>query len=186
MQQYEYDMSIQDLRFTRTIFWVQVHGIPLRYMTLEAAIKICSVVGDLIQPADPKFSDGENFLRVLVSIDISLPLCRNRLISLNNEKPVWASFKYERLLNMCYWCDRLTHNDRDCELWMESEGTLRTQQKEFGPGIRVAPFVASRNNVIIVLGSYTSRKNPASGSCMEFQPMNGGESVQPAVTTVPE
>lgn len=148
-------------------------------------MKICSMVGDVIRLANPKFLDGENFLRVQVSIDISLPLCRC-LMSLNNEKQVWASFKYERLLNICYWCGRLTHNGRDCELWIESERTLHTQQKEFGPGMRAAPFVASRNNVIAMLGFYTSRKNHALGSCMEYRPMNGDESIQPAETTVPE
>ena len=39
------------------------------------------------------------------------------------------SFKYERLPNICYWCGRLTHDDRDCDLWIDSEGTLKTEQR---------------------------------------------------------
>lgn len=57
-------------------------------MTLEAAEKICAVVGDVIRPIVPNVSDGGNFLRVQVSIDISLPLCRGRLVSPNNKKQV--------------------------------------------------------------------------------------------------
>ena len=95
-------MSIQDLKFEKTTFWVQIHGISLRYMTLEAAVKICDIVGDVLQPVVPNVFNGGNFLRVQVSVDISLPLCRGHLISLNNKKQVWVSFKYERLPNMCY------------------------------------------------------------------------------------
>ena len=49
-------------------------------------------------------------------------------------------------------------------LWLESEGNLSVEQKEFGPGLRAAPFVAARNKVITVPGFYTTRKNHALGS----------------------
>ena len=53
------------------------------------------------------------------------------------------SFKYERLSNLCYWCGSLTHDDRDCELWLKSEGTLPTEAQKFGPWIRAPPFMSS-------------------------------------------
>ena len=55
---------------------------------------------------------------------------------------MWISFKYEWLSNMCYWCGRLTHNDRDCKLWIDNEGTLTPEQCEFGPYLRAPLFVA--------------------------------------------
>ena len=44
-------------------------------------------------------------MRVRVSIDVTLPLCRGRLISFENgdKGEGWVSFKYERLPNICYW-----------------------------------------------------------------------------------
>ena len=57
-------------------------------MTLEVAIKICEVVGDVLWPVVSNVSDGGNFLRVQVLVDISLPLCCGRLISLNNKKQI--------------------------------------------------------------------------------------------------
>ena len=93
-----------------------------------------------------------------VSVDIIVPLCRGRLITLKDDKQVWVSFKYERLPNICYWYGRLTHNDRDGEFWIESEGTLRNDQKEFGPSLRAPPFVVSKKNTIVVPGYYSMRK----------------------------
>ena len=104
-------------------------------MNIGAAEKICGVVGDVFRQSDPRLFNEGNFIRVQVSIDVSLPLCRGRLVSLNNQTEVWVTFKYERLPNICYWCGRLTYDDRDCDLWIESEGTLRADQKEFRPNL---------------------------------------------------
>ena len=93
-------------------------------MIVDATGKICAVIRDVSRPKDPKDVDGGSFLRLKITIDLSLPLCRGRLVSLENDKQVWVSFKYERLPNLCYWCGRLTHVDKDCAIWIESEGTL--------------------------------------------------------------
>ena len=61
--------------------------------------------------------EGSNFVHVRVSIDITKPLSRGRKIRKSNREESWASFKYERLPNLCYWCGRLTHQDRDYSLW---------------------------------------------------------------------
>ena len=90
--------------------------------------------------------------------------CRGRLISLENGKQTWVSFKYERLPNLCYWCGRLTHNDKDCEIWLQSEGTLRPEECQFGSGLHAPAFVASRKHVITVPGFYaTSKKSNNNG-----------------------
>ena len=120
--------------------------------------KIYEVVGEVIQPSDTRLFDVGNFIRVQVSIDLSLPLCRGHLISLSDGKEVWVSFKYERLPNICYWCGRLTHDDRDCDLWIKNEGTLQVDQRAFVLHLRASPFVATRKNVIQVLGYYAKKR----------------------------
>lgn len=124
MERYNGSAPSQDIKFDRTTLWVQVHGIPLKYMSFEAGIKICEVVGEVTKPSDTIVFDAGNFIRLQVSIDLSLTLCRGHLISLNNGKEVWVSFKHERLPNIYYWWGHLTHDDRDCNLWIESEGIL--------------------------------------------------------------
>lgn len=128
MQGYEQESPIQELKFNEASFWVQIHGIPFRYMTMEVAIKISEVIGEVSCPTESKEVDEGNFLRVRAKIDLLLPLCRGQLVSLGKEKQIWVSFKYERLPNLCYWCGHLTHDDKDCELWIDSEGTLQTEQ----------------------------------------------------------
>ena len=67
-------------------------------------------------------------------------------------------FKYERLPNICYWCGCLNHGDRDCDLWVESEGNLTKESQAYGAWIRAAPFAKGRNFVVKVLGFYAAKK----------------------------
>ena len=163
MSRYENEAPLEEIQFVKTKLWVQVHEIPFKYMTIKVAKKICSVLGEVSTPKDPKLYDWGHFMRLQVSIDLSLPLCHGRLISVGKGgKQVWISFKYERLPNLCYWCGRLTHDDRDCELWIESKGTLKVEQREFGPQLRAPPFVATRKNAILVPGYYVAKKKVSS------------------------
>ena len=83
------------------------------------------MVGEVSQPKEFKEVDGGNFLQLKVKLDLSLPLCHGHLISLENGKQIWVSIKCQRLLNLCYWCGRLTHDDKDCEIWIDSSLRLR-------------------------------------------------------------
>ena len=103
MSQYENGSTLQDIKFERTKLWVQLHGIPIKYMTVEAAKKIGRVLGEVFAPTNPKLFYGGHFIRIQVSIDLSLSLCRGRLVFVGEGgKQVWISFKHERLPNMCY------------------------------------------------------------------------------------
>ena len=179
MQKYEHETAIEELSFNRACFWVQLHGIPLRYMTAEAAVKISSVIGEVAQPIVPKDLDGGKFLRLKISIDLSLPLCRGRLISLGNGKQTWISFKYERLPNLCYWCGHLTHDDKDCETWINSEGTLRPEERQFGPTLRAPAYVPSRNTSVTVPGFYAARKKPETTNHHNASSVNHGSNQRP-------
>lgn len=95
---------------------------------------------------------------------MSLPLCRGRVVSLENRKKSWITFKYERLPNICYWCGRLDHSDWDCDIWLESEGSLTNDQKQFGPGLLESPFFPSRRSVVAILGFHKSKRSPSSTS----------------------
>ncbi|XP_075651925.1 uncharacterized protein At4g02000-like [Castanea sativa] len=120
--------AIEELNFNQTSFWVQVHDLPVRRSSLEVAMEIVSVMGKVdVRMSREGGSSNFNFFRIKVNVDITKPLCRGRRIALASGKEGWVSFKYERLPNICYWCGRLTHSDRECQMWVKSRGTLKVE-----------------------------------------------------------
>ena len=68
------------------------------------------------------------------------------------------TFKYEHLPNICYWCGCLDHSDKDCDRWLESEGTLKENDLVYGAWIRAAFAPASRKTEVVVPGFYEDKK----------------------------
>ena len=82
MERYDTNSSIDELKLDRTSFWVQVHSLPIKFMNVRAAEKICEVLGRVIPTTYPRESEGGNFIRVRVSMDVTDLLCRGRLVSI--------------------------------------------------------------------------------------------------------
>lgn len=117
LRRLEKNGAVKDLLFNRTALWIQLHDIPICDMTPEAAAETGKVCGE-VQPGIRECGnqDGSTFMRIRVRVDTSKPLCRGRKFRYEDGKIGWIRFKFERLPIMCYWCGRLSHNDKDCEL----------------------------------------------------------------------
>ena len=163
LTQYDKDTTLNPIEMKKVAFWIQVFDIPVRFRNREVAEQICEAIGTIIHPLEAPDSDGGSFIRVRVLVDISLPLCRGRIITLENGREHWVSFKYERLPNLCYWCGLLTHGDKDCIKWIESEGSLQQKDQQYGSWLRAPPFLASRKNVINVPGFFAKKNKENSG-----------------------
>nr|XP_023920005.1 uncharacterized protein LOC112031548 [Quercus suber] len=109
LERYNKNNLVEELHFNRATFWVQVHGLPIKFMNARAAEKICEVLGTVLPSTNPQETEGGSFVRIKVSLDITIPLCRRRLVSIGGDKEVCFSFKYERLPNICYWCGCFDH-----------------------------------------------------------------------------
>ena len=157
LQRYDKDMRIEDLKFSSTSFWVQVHDIPVRFMNPKVAEGICSTVGTVIQKSKTEMNGG-SFMRVRVGVDVTHPLSRGRMVSVGQGKEKWVSFKYERLSNICYRCGCLNHDNRDCEVWFDSEGSLKVEEQQYGPWLCAPPASRVQKNVILVLVFFHKKK----------------------------
>lgn len=166
LQRYDKDIDLVDMKFNMTNFWVQVHDIPVRFRTQKVAEKICEVIGTVSKPTNSTEIEGDDFIRVLVMVDITKPLCCGRVISLENGRELWVSFKYEHLPNLCYWYGCLTHSDRDCDLWIDSEGTLQLESQHYDPWICAQPFTRAWKNVVMVPRFYTKQNYPTKAATL--------------------
>ena len=106
-------------------------------MTVDAAEGICQPLGCIIHCSDKEEIDGGEFMRVRVELDITKPPSRGRRVRFGPNSDGWVSFRYESLPIFCYWCGRLTHDAKECEVWIRSKGTLNVQQQQFGDWMRV-------------------------------------------------
>ena len=86
MQRYDHEQPFQDIKFEKTTFWVQVHGLPMKYMTVAVAEKVRGIVGEVINQSEQRLYDGGHFIRVKVVVNVTIPLCRGCLVSLSDNK----------------------------------------------------------------------------------------------------
>ena len=157
IQWYEKSTPARDLVFDIVTFWVQVYDIPFRFANKVVAEGLCSGIGEVC-PSDFSVMEGGDFMRVRVILDITKPLSRGCKITLNDGSVCWVSFKYERLPNICYWCGCITHSDKDCDLWIDSEGTLLVEARQYGAWLRAPLFNPIRKSTVVVLGFYKQKK----------------------------
>ena len=111
-----------------------------------------------------------------MEIDVHKPLCRGQTGRFSPNREGWVSFRYERLPIFCHWCGILNHDSKECDLWLQSKGELRTKNREYGSWLRADPPSLLRKKVVRVCGM--GAPSVASGrgleSTMEKPAMNTG------------
>ncbi|MBA0731796.1 hypothetical protein Golax_022759, partial [Gossypium laxum] len=112
-----------------TVFWVQVHNLPVGVTSEGTARQLGDFVGKFMEYNSSVVTRGGcKFMRIRVLIDVRTPLKRKKRISMEQNKFIYALFQYERLPLFCFICGRLGHGESYCEARL----TLGNQQVEFG------------------------------------------------------
>lgn len=103
-----------NLHLTMVPFWVQIHGLQLRHMTVQIG-RMIAKAGEVIdvECALEGVAWGRCF-RVRVLIDVTQPLYRGIVVSIGSTKTT-VLFQYEKLSDFCYICGMLDHVDKDCQ-----------------------------------------------------------------------
>ena len=140
LQKPDEDKSIESMSFNSSPFWVQLHNVPLSFMSNENAEEIGSTIGKVEEVDVPVSGQGYGrFLRVKVKVEIGQPLCRGRLVDLGDRDPIWVAFRYERLPVFCYKCGKLNHDERDCEGKSKSRGNQRSEESQYKAWLKADP-----------------------------------------------
>ena len=172
LQKYDGVSKIKDLDFNNTLFWIQLHGLPVKFMNTMVAETLCKLAGQILKLPNAKTEECGSFMQVWVMVDISQPLCCGRMVTLDDNRELCVSFKYKRLPNLCYRCGHLTHNDRDYDRWIEGEGSLTDADEEYEAWLKASPWSKARNSVVEVPDFYSKMKAERTSQRWSDETMN--------------
>nr|POE44747.1 uncharacterized protein CFP56_78129 [Quercus suber] len=108
-------MIARSATFTHISFWVQVWGLPFDLIHEDAGWDIAKGLGKVIE-VDSKALDSEQarFIRIRLEIPLDKPLHRGSYVADPEGEQVRIGFKYERLVGLCFQCEKLGHKMKEC------------------------------------------------------------------------
>lgn len=123
----------EDINLQTAPIWVQAHGLQLRAMTRDMGEKLGSLLGEVMEVRSDY--DGVvlgRCVRTRTIIDVNKPLCRWTTVDIEGDT-CRVYFRYEKIVDLCFYCGRLNHLDKDCnfippsrkkafEPWMRANG----------------------------------------------------------------
>lgn len=108
------------------------------YMSQRVVKDVGNYIGEFIE------SDANNFvgvwreyLRVRVSISLSVPLKRRMKLRRSEEQWCWVNFKYEGIPTFCFICGMIGHAEKYCEKLFDTP--LEHIEKPYGVWMRAEP-----------------------------------------------
>lgn len=109
-------MVMKEIDFSKVIFWVQVQGLPLEYISVRSAKKILKQAGKVLEVEDPHVKGKliRNSIRARVEVNIRHHLFAGCWVSRRNLPRVWVFVKYERLQDLCFKCGIIGHEQKPC------------------------------------------------------------------------
>ncbi|XP_075654868.1 uncharacterized protein LOC142625044 [Castanea sativa] len=150
--------AASSLDYSHSSFWIQLHNVPEDLLTLETGELVGRTLGTVLQVAELEDDGvGGEFLRVRISLDISRPLPRCCKLWTEGKLVGWVGIKYERLPNFRYWCGRVSHGERDCEVGLHRKGRLRKEDQQYGDWLRADSVSAVHKTMAIIPGTARSK-----------------------------
>ena len=116
LQPWSSELAIDEVKLQFCAFWVQVHNLPMQFMTTTNAIRIGKGIGKILE-LDHNNSSGlisRPFIRFKIEINTFLPLASGFFMPCEETKPRWIAFKYERLDEYCFSCGLIGHVKKFC------------------------------------------------------------------------
>ncbi|XP_012080776.1 uncharacterized protein At4g02000-like [Jatropha curcas] len=112
MEGHNHPMEVP-LFYTR--IWVQVHDLQVGFMSERVMRDIGEVIGEFVSTNLNNFTRmWKSYMRIRVRLDVWKPFRKG--VRLKHMRGEWfcASFKYERLLSLCFICSLMGHTECFC------------------------------------------------------------------------
>ncbi|KAF4380903.1 hypothetical protein G4B88_028276 [Cannabis sativa] len=97
---------------------IHLHNLPHEYFSVSNGNLLGGLVGKVVKVdlQEEKPALWDDFLKVLVDIDINAPLVSGFFFDVADGVKKWIQVKYEKIGIFCYFCGRLGHQRRGCRL----------------------------------------------------------------------
>ncbi|CAA0842854.1 Unknown protein, partial [Striga hermonthica] len=123
--------------FEEINIWVQVMNVPLNWMCTEAGMRIGQIFNKVKNVVVCKVGgEAGSFFKILVALNLKEPIPRCTVVKLG-EQSTMVAFRYERLVNLCYYCGRIGHLDRGCLQRDEDIDKGKPREGQFGEWLKV-------------------------------------------------
>ncbi|KAH7847767.1 hypothetical protein Vadar_030036 [Vaccinium darrowii] len=110
LRKWDASKTLEEIDFSFSPFWVQIHGLPLGYLNVKSGEKIAPLLDELVRIEDPE-KEGR-ISRCLRIRNLNKPLKKGFSLKRPNDDDLWVKFQYERLADFCYGCGKATENFR--------------------------------------------------------------------------
>ena len=132
-------LSVLNISFTHSPFWVQVWGFPFENLSKEAGRDLGNSLGKYIETDKHSWLlEQAKFMRIRVDLLLNKPLRKGgNVINLDGSK-TWVTFKFARLPCFCFQRGLLGHDERHCPsfpynpdspkqygVWLRAGGNLK-------------------------------------------------------------
>lgn len=150
LKQWDPATTEDNMDFSQSEFWIQVHGLPLDHITADNARRIGELFEGLMDYdlAGNEKSVGLDYIRLKVKIKVEEPLIIGFDMEGESSIKKWIWFRYERLPNFCYNCGRLSHTKQTC-IYAITGDISKAERKfgirSYGPLMRADEKIPSKN-----------------------------------------
>uniref|UniRef100_A0A803QF35 Zinc knuckle CX2CX4HX4C domain-containing protein n=1 Tax=Cannabis sativa TaxID=3483 RepID=A0A803QF35_CANSA len=102
--------------FEVAMFWVQFHGLPTRFLSLDNDPLLAKKVGNLVKQESKRKEElvRRGFLRCCIEIWLTHPIPAGFFLKADGKPDSWVQFKYEKLPHICFNCGKLAHWEKLC------------------------------------------------------------------------
>ncbi|CAA0810581.1 Unknown protein [Striga hermonthica] len=158
------DRSASLFGVKRTIgqIWKIQGAVEVRELSNNFFQFIFNNVEDLQKVASGQEIQVEKGLFVFSAINVKEPLLRCANVRLGYEI-IKVSFKYEKLVNLCYYCGTLGHLDKDCKKRIRDIARNALQDGQYGEWLKVSEgqhiFTSPHNSHSASMGSKSTGPN---------------------------